>query len=148
MARDLWTPGLTGGEIAKAADVAVSTMERIAAEAWRRFQSSVDVELVRKHLAVAMHEGVSLGIAAARPKTKRDASGRPKTVKGDLFGITAAAAAAKTLSALVGADAPKKHELTGKDGVPLVPGTNITITDLSEEQLKAFVERGEVPKPK
>jgi hypothetical protein len=148
MAADRWTKGVTGVEIAKATDVSPSTMKTIAAEAWRRFQAAVDVPLVRQHLAVAMREGVELGIAAARPKVGRYKDGSPKREKGDLFGLTAAAACAKTLAALVGAEAPTKHEVTGKDGAQLIPGTTIILSDLSEEQLQAFVERGEVPKTK
>lgn len=148
MAANRWTKGVTGREIAGATGVSVSTMKSIAGEAWRRFQTAVDALLVRQQLAIAMQEGVGIGLAAARPKTKKGARGRIKKLKGDLFGLTGAAACAKTLAALVGAEAPKKHEVTGANGAPLVPGTNITITDLSEEQLQAFVERGEVPKPK
>lgn len=97
-----WVRGKTTKALAAEWGCAVNTVEQAASEAWRRLKAQ-DASWVRQHLSMSL----------------MDALEKAQTIGELRAQISAICEVAKTWAPLVGANAPTRTELTGKDGGPL-----------------------------
>lgn len=153
MAMGSWVTGQTGRHLAAVAGLHEDTVRDYASEASRRVKAVTDVPMVRQRLAAALEEGIDLGLAMARGEAIDDEqSGERRWVNGNASALSGIANCAKAFAALVGAEAPKRHELTGADGAPLGLPAGHPLATLGRaptlDELEAYAARGEVPTPK
>lgn len=127
MSANRWVKGETGPLVAAAWGLSPATLEQVAAEAHRRIVATIDPDVVRSRLCTALDHGLTMAIVNEDPK-----------------GL---AQVAKTYADITGVMSPKKHELTGKDGIPL--GLPPILAALSPpptvEELELFAQTGKLP---
>lgn len=127
MASNRWERSKTAPILAEQWGMPQSTVEGDASEASRRIKHIVDPDEVKSTVCVALSKGVQYAV-------------RQKDVRG-------LAAVARTYAEISGALAPKKHEITGKDGVPF--GLPPMLAGLSppptNAELEHFALTGELP---
>jgi hypothetical protein len=120
MRRFAWRTGRTGKELAIEWGVTRQYVRRLAAIAKRRIVAEVtDPDRVRMTVGVALERVVEAGLR------------RTKTQAPNLHAVTSAC---KVWADIMGASAPTRSELTGKDGGPLqVRGPVIMIPPESDD---------------
>jgi hypothetical protein len=123
-----WVTGKSGPMLATLWAMHPGTIDAIAAEASRRVRSATDPTVIRETVMAALHRTLAVAVEA------KDARGVAALAKVYLDGSR------------VGA--PRRQELTGKDGAPL--GLPTILANLSPppsvEELEAFARTGELPR--
>lgn len=119
MADMRWENGVTSGLLADRWSLHKNTISAMAGEASRRLKSVVDPQYVRTKIGNALDRAVSMAIE-----------------EGDVKGL---AMVTRVYADMSGANAPKKHEVTGADGVPfgLPPRAALLLEAANKGDMKA-----------